>query len=345
MKVVRGALGVLCALVVWELILRQAVVVNPGGYDHPVLGRLPRPGVMVSSHEGFSRTTINSLGMRGPALAAKAPGEVRILVIGDSLTAGMEVADGATYCDRLQATLAQALGRPVTVVNAGRGGASAAYYVHLAAFYQRAVDPDHTVLQLDDSDFNSDAFLPEKSFRLVAEGRGFRTVAAPPAPVAESPLARLIGLHPALGPLAGLQGGLRSSLTTAVDKLRPHLEDGATRLRGPAPAPSAPPEPDDAEVMRWALPRLIAAYRRPVILYLPHEFKPRTALEDLAAAEARARGVVCLNPRRELSRAVQAHQPPRGFNNTAPGAGHLNEHGHRLVAECLAAHFTRRLAP
>lgn len=347
MKVIRGVLGVVAALIVWELILRQAVIVNPGSYDHPVLGRIQRPGWTLSSREGFATTYINALGMRSPELAEKVAGEVRILVIGDSLTTGFEVADGATYCDRLQAMLTAQLKRPVTVVNAGRAGASPAFYLQLADVYQRAVAPDYTVIQLDESDFSDEAFVDVKSFRFVAAPDGFRLVAASPEPAPEPPLKRLAALHPALQPLGTLQGGLRSSITTAVDKLRPQQEAIAARLRsaGPFAATGTPPAHDYTGLLRWSVPRLLKRYPGAVVLFVPDESAGRTRVERLVAETVQASGGICLNPRRAFSQAAQSHRPPRGFNNTMPGTGHLNELGHQLVADHLAAHFAARLTP
>jgi lysophospholipase L1-like esterase len=60
----------------------------------------------------------NSLGLRGPELAPKAPGEVRILLLGESTTFGFGVAGEETYAARLQARL-DATGERYSVANAG----------------------------------------------------------------------------------------------------------------------------------------------------------------------------------------------------------------------------------
>jgi hypothetical protein len=66
--------------------------------------------------------TTNSLGMRDRARKPGPPpeGTLRVLVIGDSFTAGSEVADGLQFSARLEATLAESRGtRPVEVWNLG----------------------------------------------------------------------------------------------------------------------------------------------------------------------------------------------------------------------------------
>jgi len=69
-----------------------------------------------------SYVRINSLGLRGPELAAVPPGGVRVLALGDSWTSGLEVAENETYSAVAAGLLSQRLGVPVQVVNAGVRG-------------------------------------------------------------------------------------------------------------------------------------------------------------------------------------------------------------------------------
>lgn len=68
----------------------------------------------------------NLLGLRGAEIPPrKAPGEIRVVCAGDSVTFGLGLADGQTYPDRLQARLrddVRLLGRQVHVLNAGTPG-------------------------------------------------------------------------------------------------------------------------------------------------------------------------------------------------------------------------------
>src|SRR5271166_1910779 len=65
---------------------------------------------------------INSLGLRGPELTAVAPGGLRVLVLGDSVASGLEVADNETYSTVGAQLLSTRLGVPVQVINAGVRG-------------------------------------------------------------------------------------------------------------------------------------------------------------------------------------------------------------------------------
>lgn len=64
--------------------------------------------------------SINAQGLRGPAIAAKQPGELRVLSLGESTTFGVSVSDDDTYSARLGRFLRERFApRVVTVINAG----------------------------------------------------------------------------------------------------------------------------------------------------------------------------------------------------------------------------------
>lgn len=86
----------------------------------PVLVFRHAPGLR-QTYQGV-RVSINELGLRDRKLEMKDEGELRILLLGDSVTFGSGVPIEATFGRRLESTLASKLGRPVRTVNAGVGG-------------------------------------------------------------------------------------------------------------------------------------------------------------------------------------------------------------------------------
>jgi hypothetical protein len=88
---------------------------------------------------------VNHLGLRGPDLGPKAPGEIRILCLGDSTTYGQGVADEDTIPALLEAELAHR-GRGIRVVNAGVRGYGTREEVGLLAEIGPEVEPDRVVL-------------------------------------------------------------------------------------------------------------------------------------------------------------------------------------------------------
>ncbi len=65
---------------------------------------------------------INAEGLRGPELGPRESGEIRLLVLGDSMVASFEVAYEDTFVAQLGERLSQRAGRPVRTINAGVRG-------------------------------------------------------------------------------------------------------------------------------------------------------------------------------------------------------------------------------
>lgn len=72
----------------------------------------------------------------------KPPGELRILVVGDSFTMGADVGQDETYAQVLEELLRRDLDGPVQVVNAGVGGWGPFHYARYFEHYGHALDPD-----------------------------------------------------------------------------------------------------------------------------------------------------------------------------------------------------------
>lgn len=80
--------------------------------------RGPRPWPI----EFETEVHINSLGLRGPELDDLTEGGLRVLLSGDSMTAGFEVPFEATYSFLLEKGLGEKFNRPVQAINAGVRG-------------------------------------------------------------------------------------------------------------------------------------------------------------------------------------------------------------------------------
>jgi hypothetical protein len=85
----------------------------------------PNARVTIRNHRLSGRDILietNSLGFRDRELEPKKPGELRVMVIGDSITWGDYLQADETYVEQLQLRLQEKLAsRPVEVVNAGVG--------------------------------------------------------------------------------------------------------------------------------------------------------------------------------------------------------------------------------
>jgi hypothetical protein len=126
------AFGVFFSLVLAEITLRVAGAMVPGDFQtasfleaHPEFGRRNRPGAGLKKTSEFtSWIEINSKGLRGAEVDyAKPPGEVRVLVLGDSFTFAEQVNQQETFAQRLEDRLnADQDGTHYRVLNGGSNG-------------------------------------------------------------------------------------------------------------------------------------------------------------------------------------------------------------------------------
>ena len=330
--------ALVCSLVLWEVILECAVVRSPGTQTHPDLGRLVSPGLLVHGTEGFSVTHINSLGMRCREIQTKSSGSFRVLMLGDSFTEGYQVADGRTFCDRVQAALQRKYGSNVEVLNGGRSGGSPAYYLHLAKFYRDRVAPEFVVVQLDEGDFTQDLLNANKPFAVVADRQTFKTVQNTSF-ISENPFTQRFP---------------KLSFLTSVSTLRVASERMAA-LRGRA-APdregggeTAGLSAEGRRAMAWTISELHQRYPRLLLVYLPAISYDRSTtqpseVETMLAQEAEKNGVPLINMREDfIANTRTTFQPPCGFNNSEPGVGHINDLGHALTAARISDYLSSQI--
>ncbi len=133
--------GTILALLVLELVFNVAGL---GGdtrlQPDPVLGFANIPNhEIVHRLEGFSRTRLNSFGMRNREVSLDKPSNVvRIAVLGDSSTEALQVADEETFCRKLEEKLNKAGGKVrFEVLNFGVSSYSAAQ--EFVMFKERAL--------------------------------------------------------------------------------------------------------------------------------------------------------------------------------------------------------------
>jgi lysophospholipase L1-like esterase len=146
--------SLLLALAAGEIVVRATCGV-------PLRERLPIVEVRASARRGYEMVPdrdhytyehpvhVNHLGLRGPDLGRKLPGEYRILCLGDSTTYGQGVADEDTIPTCLEAELARlapSSARRVRVVNGGVRGYGTRQELGLLEEVGPAIEPDLVLL-------------------------------------------------------------------------------------------------------------------------------------------------------------------------------------------------------
>ena len=105
-------------------------------------------GLGLAMRRGFQyeATYVNSLGMRRSELPPSVPGEVRILVLGDSVTFGYDVSNGNDWPGMLEKYL-RGRGVPATVMNAGAPGQLTDFMFAALKYYTARVKVDIVLVQ------------------------------------------------------------------------------------------------------------------------------------------------------------------------------------------------------
>lgn len=361
------AVGLGVSLVLAEVMLRLVGVHYPAFYRvDRQRGYALRPGAQGTwTREGWGRVRVNGAGFRGPEESTTpAPGVLRIAVLGDSFTEGLQVDEPATWPQQVQALLMRdqtcglRRGHPagVDVLNFGVGGYGTGQQLLTWRHLSRAYHPDLVLLAVypgnDFTDNEPQARADRPVFRLDENG------------------------------LLQLDNSFRSSASyrsrtswpgRLVDGLINHsrllqlLNEAKNRWAARSAAPSqqaarqAVPSTPQASPQAWALTdaligalaaetRASGARFAVVSTSSPDQLWPRPeqrpaepfAQEQRLAALLSARRIPYLPLAPQLQRQADRQRLSlHGFPGQAPDEGHWNATGHRLAAQVIAPWLCR----
>lgn len=341
------------SLVVWEILLRIFVVV-PIPYRHdPALGWMPVPNSRgLYTLEGRGVCEYNEFGFRGGPVGAKRPGELRVVALGDSYTEAQQMDIEQTYPARLERLLGArgAAGwESVRVLNGGRSASSPAYCVRLAEEYKKIFQPDWVVLLTNDGNWVN-IFDPSKEIYLRPAGDAVRTEVRWRWDTMSPLMKRL--MHWRLRDLATFQyaynrlGTIQAVRAKAANnEAAPPAATAQAEGREGGKVPAARLE----KAVDWTVEQMSRLYPKLVVVHVPtgatvKGLGPKQPVEDLLVKSCARYGVPLIMMRDRINRDFAATaQPPYGFYNTLPWTGHLNEHGHALVAQALYEFFDGEL--
>jgi hypothetical protein len=324
-----AAVGVLIGLAALEAMVRPFASVQPPPLPdiaHDDLG-----GPVIESRqldEGVATSPFTRGGSRwtgGPP----SPESPMIAIIGDSYVVAREVSDDQTMGAWVE-RFARDDGHPTTVRQYGWRAARPAQYVHVAPDVLKRWSPAKVVVILSDNDFDARALTD--------------TIETPPAQrglLAVSALA-VIGRHRSLL----LEGRALHSLDRWKRRmpraLRGDSRNVATSLAPPVVEDSVRTgsSPPPANIEAAVVAALDSVYgSRLAIVYIANVRVADDAdtTERRLAAACAAQGVPFASTRSAMRALARRGINPRGFSTTTPGSGHLNVHGHEMVARLIWA--------
>jgi len=317
---------------------------------HPVIGYRFIPGVKARvPHEGggyLMRANGSGFRCRHEFTPTKAPGVQRILLFGDSFTAGEGVSDGQRYGDRLETMIPG-----IEVFNFGLPGTGTDQHYLAYQEYAAGLEYDALVLGV----LVENILRVKARYRIYQNDQGDEVIYAKPYFELDHGRLVLRQSPPPRKPLTEAElppeeresvdrGGRYHTLRRVVKRLG--LRDLAQRLTHYQPYPEYNDPMDPAWlVMQAILTQWIGGQDRPVLLVPIPFYQYVEQTSDPAAYQERFREVAAAtgcslhDPLPDLWRHSQ--EARRGFRFTRDP--HLTAAGHQALAESLAPALSRLL--
>lgn len=304
-------------------------------------------------HPASASVRINADGLRGaPIPPDKEGGEIRVLVIGDSFTASVQLPEDQIFTTLLQQRLSSVEGdQRYRVINAGFNGVGTAEELLYFRFKGRALRPDFVVLQMTTNDLDDNishgGFSVRRGHLIVADA--INEPARWKAP--------LLSMRDALGNRSLLFYVAYRSAKNIVDAGRiawsaprgpePTMAPATAPVRSGTEAPSTAVDTgaDESSSAAVLLAEIAAELVDEansdgvpvIILTLPQPL----SLEADDPRFAKAKNILELRLSGSLNRVVDVRETlldahRRGENVYLANDGHLGVDGHRIVADVLA---------
>ncbi len=333
MRYASALLAFFVAALFWEAIDRNFV-----SY-HPECKILPNKTEVladrcVNSEEGYSICSFSDQGYRRPVPPDTS--DPKVLVLGDSYCAASQVGDEQTFCNQLQVILKHQYPN-VGVWNAGINGAAPSRYIGMADYYKQNFRPDMVIIQLNAGDFYTDMDSRSATFWLEPTKEGWQinkndvlVTRGSLKKLAKYPLAQRVAA-------CAFESAMFQQLVTKIGQEFGAMNENAGESQGGK---------DESDIYikhaKWVVDELAKTYPTVAVVYIPtldyfKLDKPPAPQEFALQDECRKRGIPFANLRPSFEQEfVRTGQSCNGFLNTAPGQGHINALGHRLVAERMS---------
>lgn len=332
---VRCAAGVLLAAALFELGLRPFVA----GWNLPA-----GPVRTIRNYsEGFSvaHFSPDGLGTYGNRLTGNQllPGAPEGVIVGDSHVIAQAVRDEETMGAVVE-RLSRSAGRPLNVHQYGWSSANAPTYLGAAQELLAARHPNWVAVVIN-SYFAVHALTSRRNWSMAMNPDGSYTLAdvRPPAAMNRPLTLRQQMGHSTLA--LALFHRMETIWKTSAQIER--LEESERFEREDHQVAA-----ETARVPRAAILGLKRAYAaRLMVVYTPEffgaDYSTAEPLEQEILKLCAEQSMVCFSTRKAMaSERYERFRLSRGFHNTAPGAGHFNATGHRLIGEEIWRHLSER---
>lgn len=337
--IIRNVLILSLLVIVAEVMLRTYIISPSRSVYHPVLGSIWQSNTtLLSSDEGYSHLSLNSLGLNDTDPQRTAPR--RILALGDSYTAAVHVQQAKNFTSLLEHYL------PATdVLNTGRNGLNPLTFTPMLEEYLPTYPATDVIVFLNHSDlrdivrYDIDISTTNNGTitgltRQTYPQSGLRWKIAP------------VMHHSALATymLKRAETALKQPVEN-LRKLLPSLADNITAERQYREI-TTQDAVTNLPLTIYLLEELNSNAPNLRLIYIPDFNYATTPLQQTHRDQltetyfreaAQAAGVPFYSLTQAFMRDFQeTGKLPIGFQNSHLGQGHLNEYGHAIVAKAVA---------
>lgn len=342
-KICKFIISAIAAILIWNIIISIFIYKNDGLSRDLDMGPRYKPNtVIVNGTEGYGNNKFDNLGFNNEYIDLNKH-DKRIIVLGDSHTEATQVNRSQNFCSILQSKMKN----NYEVLNLGISGNSVAEYIYYADKYLKIFNPDYVIIQVTGDDFFSDATNSSKRLYIKNDNvNSIEILENKDVVINKTKLFKDKYLNfPIITYMYNFKiNQLKNSL------LYPN-QNNQTNEKVVADEESLNYEKNRI-LVNWEINKLKELYgSKLIILYLPstpniidnqveyvnkNELKSKKLIEEYSVLEK----IPSIDLNDEFINLYKQYGIfPRGFNNTTPGNGHLNQYGHEVVAEKVYKYF------
>ncbi|MBN1971615.1 MAG: hypothetical protein JXR48_12645 [Candidatus Delongbacteria bacterium] len=327
-------LSIIINLIFWNFIIERFIYLSEEAHLDNKIGRRGKSHKkIVFGLEGFSSIKLDSLGFNNNDYKIeKDENKKRILLLGDSFTEAYQVQREDNYCS----ILGNHLEDKYEVINLGISGATMAYHLFASKYISEYLQPDLVFIQVDTlQDFLLDNFL-QSNWLYVEKNNSSFTIKKNYDRNSKS-----VRIKNKLYSFSGITGyfvirlrEFANTLCKKVDNENQTVQLDYDFLQ---------------EYIDWELNEIKSNYTNLVVLdfsglasignnrFIVHESDNNSKkLDSLVINSLYKNDIKILSVDEEFNLYQEQHKIALlGFNNKIIGYGHLNEQGHKLVADIM----------
>lgn len=337
------------SIVAWNIIIGNFIF-NQSSilFDNEIGNRHYPKTKFLNTKEGYGNFFTDELGFNNKHISTGKNGKFRILVLGDSITEAAQVSLDKSYTFLLEKYLNDPSGN-YEVFNLGFSGRAVPDYINYAEGYKEKFSSDFFILQINYNDFTADATKSSKqNYINIGNDNTFKLV-------------KNTHTGGALGRSIYEKAGWFQPIVAhtvnnfSMSKLKSLFRKGKNQELQAMDDNSSPQQPDESNagqeerLIGWQLEKLKEKYgNRFVLLYtgiapfidngniVEKEVDYVSRAKEKIKKECDKFDIAFIDTTDDfLNFYRQSKQLPRGFDNSMPGSGHLNEDGHEILAEIL----------